>query len=117
MRMLTRKICSVAIASMLLVTPGMVCAHDTGRGAHDRSHSANGMAMTADVLIARPLGLVATICGAAFFLVGLPFIAMTGDISHPADRMIGEPGRYTFTRPLGDLANASAHRNDGDPIP
>lgn len=113
MRMLTRKICSVAIASMLLAASTPAFAQGSGRPVTDRAHSANGMAMTADILFARPLGLVATICGTAFFLVGLPFIAMAGDVSGVADRMIGEPARYTFTRPLGDLNNEVDQRDDG----
>ncbi len=59
-------------------------------------------AMLADLVVARPLGLVATVAGTAIFIVGLPFEALSGDISGPAQRLVVEPVKFTFTRPLGE---------------
>lgn len=61
----------------------------------------DGAAMVADLVFARPLGLAATLLGGAIFVVGLPFEAMSGDISGPARKLVGEPAEFTFTRPLG----------------
>lgn len=59
------------------------------------------LAMTGDLLIARPVGLVATVAGAAVFLVSLPFTAMGGNMSEAADTLVVGPARTTFVRCLG----------------
>jgi hypothetical protein len=63
----------------------------------------NGISMIADFLIARPLGLVATIAGATVYVLALPFAAMAGDIHTPAELLVAEPARFTFVRPLGAI--------------
>lgn len=67
----------------------------------DRAPS--GEAMTFDLFIMRPLGLVGTLAGTAVYIVSLPFDVLTWNFSEPARRLIGEPAKFTFTRPLGDL--------------
>ena len=67
----------------------------------DRAPSAE--AMTFDLFVMRPLGLVGTIAGTAIFIVALPFELVTWTFQEPARRLVGEPARFTFTRPLGDL--------------
>jgi hypothetical protein len=56
-----------------------------------------------DLAIARPLGLVVTIAGSAVFIVSLPFALTSGSVKNTADILVGEPFRFTFTRPLGDF--------------
>lgn len=60
-----------------------------------------GEAMAGDVIFVRPLGLAATILGAATFLAALPFTILSGSVGSSAKVLIGEPAQYTFTRPLG----------------
>ena len=55
----------------------------------------------ADLLIARPGGLAATILGTAVFVVGLPFTLINGSTEQAAQKLVVEPAQYTFTRPLG----------------
>lgn len=60
-------------------------------------------AMAVDALLVRPLGLVATVLGTGLFIVSLPF-SLTGMNVEKADqRLIVEPARYTFQRPLGNF--------------
>ena len=59
--------------------------------------------MVADVLIVRPLGIVSTILGTALFLVSLPFSAMGGNVNEARQKLVVEPGRFTFKRPLGEF--------------
>lgn len=59
-------------------------------------------AIAADIIILRPLSLVGTVLGTAVFVVGLPFEAIAGDVSDPARRLVVEPAKYTFARPLGE---------------
>lgn len=65
----------------------------------DSAPSAIGMA--ADLFIARPLGLAATVLGTGVFVVALPFALISGNVADPARRLIAEPAEFTFTRPLG----------------
>lgn len=58
-------------------------------------------AMAFDLALGRPVGLAATALGTAVFVLGLPFEAMSGDVSGPARRLVVEPAKFTFTRPLG----------------
>ncbi|MBK79475.1 MAG: hypothetical protein CMQ43_00955 [Gammaproteobacteria bacterium] len=61
----------------------------------------SAMAMTGDVLVARPVGLVITTLGAAAFIVSLPFSAAGGNVSEAADTLVVGPARETFVRCLG----------------
>ena len=65
--------------------------------------SPTGEQMALDLVIVRPLSLVGTVLGTAVFVVALPFNALTLNFSDPARRLILEPAKYTFVRPLGDL--------------
>ncbi len=57
-----------------------------------------------DVAFARPLGLAATIIGGAALIVCMPFALPSGSVGNTADKLVGEPFRFTFKRPLGDFS-------------
>jgi len=59
--------------------------------------------MVVDGAVARPLGLGATVVGTAIWIVTLPFSALGGNVGEAADRLIVDPARFTFVRPLGEL--------------
>jgi hypothetical protein len=61
-------------------------------------------AMVADVIIARPAGLVAIVLGTAVFVVALPFAAISGSVEPVARTLVAEPFEFTFTRPVGDFS-------------
>jgi hypothetical protein len=56
-----------------------------------------------DLVVARPLGLVATVAGSAVFVVSLPFALTSGSVNKTANTLVGAPFRFTFERPLGDF--------------
>ncbi|MEZ5640288.1 MAG: hypothetical protein R3E92_24440 [Burkholderiaceae bacterium] len=60
-------------------------------------------AMFFDGLIVRPLGLGATVLGAATWVVTLPFSALGGNVGEATEKLVADPARFTFTRPLGEL--------------
>jgi len=72
---------------------------------NDANGTPSGMAMAADLLIARPLGLAATLLGTVVFVASLPFQALAGNFSDPANALVVEPATFTFTRPLGQGVN------------
>ena len=61
----------------------------------------NAVSMMFDLVLLRPLGLAATVIGTAFFVVSLPFSVLGGNTGEAAKKLMVEPAKYTFTRPLG----------------
>ena len=61
----------------------------------------NAASMIFDLVLLRPLGLAATVIGTAFFVVSLPFSALGGNTGEAAKKLVVEPAKYTFSRPLG----------------
>ena len=61
----------------------------------------NGGEMMVDLVIARPLGIVATALGAIVFVVATPFTLATGTWKKSAKKLVGNPAKYTFKRELG----------------
>jgi hypothetical protein len=69
----------------------------------------NDIMIVGDLLLARPLGIVATVVGSAVFFVSLPFTIPSGSVQHTGDVMVGEPFNFTFKRPLGDFRKYRAY--------
>jgi hypothetical protein len=55
-----------------------------------------------DIVIARPLGVVAGILGTGLFIVSLPFTVPTGSVGDAADMFIVQPFQFSFTREFPD---------------
>ena len=60
-------------------------------------------AMTADLLVIRPLGIVATVVGSAIFIVSLPFSALGGNTKTACQKLVKDPAKFSFKRPLGEF--------------
>lgn len=63
--------------------------------------SPNEWAMVGDLLVARPIGVVLTVGGAAVWLVSLPFTLLAGNAGEAAGTLVGGPVETTFMRCLG----------------
>jgi len=70
-------------------------------------------AMVADLLVARPLGVVFTAVGAAVFVVSLPFTAAGGGVKEAAHGLVVGPAKETFVRCLG-CASSGYYHNPND---
>ena len=57
--------------------------------------------MAADVVFARPLGLVMLGAGTALFVVTLPFSLLGGNVGDAGQKLVIEPGKEVFVRCLG----------------
>lgn len=84
------------LAAVLSLTP---CLARAGESRPNPPATAGGT--TADLLLARPGGAVATVLGTAIFVVGLPFTLINGSTEQAAQTLIVQPANYTFARPLG----------------
>jgi len=55
-----------------------------------------------DVLLARPIGVVAGILGTAIFVASLPFTIPAGGVQDAADTFIVKPFQFSFIRQFPD---------------
>lgn len=90
---------TLTLAATLILgamSPGLASANE----AFDDSPSAAGMAI--DLLVVRPVSLVATVLGAGLFVVQLPLSLIQFEApKEPAKQLVVTPFRYTFSRRLG----------------
>jgi hypothetical protein len=112
MRRLTKKSVVFLLVALLVMVPlaGPVMAGDDFEEDAFHKEDIRGEAMLADLLIVRPVGLLATLTGAIFWPFTLPFSLSekTGpdnraEIAVTVEKFIGEPIQYTFNRRLGDM--------------
>ena len=87
------------IAAMIFIPFGTSALAESKAVNNDISASA----MAADLLVIRPLGIVATVVGSAIFIVSLPFSALGGNTKIACRKLVGDPAKFTFTRALGDF--------------
>ncbi len=89
-------------ASRLAVaTLGLVLMAPWFANAQPVDENPSALAMIGDLVIARPLLVVATVAGAAAFLVSLPFTATGGNMDQAADTLMAGPAEAAFVRCLG----------------
>jgi hypothetical protein len=92
--MIPRSAASIMVAVALLLTSARVAGSE-----EDRANSVvTPGATAADLLVARPGGLVATVLGTAVFVVGLPFTLINGSTEQAAQQLVVKPANYTFSR-------------------
>ncbi len=60
-----------------------------------------GELMAADLVVVRPLGIVALLSGTVVFVFSLPFSALGKNVDEAYNLMMVDPARTTFLRPLG----------------
>ena len=63
----------------------------------------SGGAMMYDMVVLRPVGVVATVIGSAFWLVSLPFSAAGDNVGTATEKLVKDPAAFTFKRPLGEF--------------
>ena len=71
----------------------------------------NEWAMVGDLLVARPIGAVMTVGGAAVWVVSLPFTLLAGHASEAADSLMLGPAESTFMRCLGCRNTGYTHKD------
>lgn len=88
--------------TVLMVMAALLLAPMAATAAENGTSTEGGPgAMTADVVLARPLGIAATAVGTAVFVVSLPFSALGGNTGQAAKALVADPFQFTFMRPLG----------------
>jgi len=81
---------------LLLFVAGLGCAAQA-----TPEEPPGALAMTGDILIARPIGVVVTAVGTLAFLASLPFTALGGNVGEAGKTLVASPAKETFVRCLG----------------
>ncbi|WP_312999698.1 multidrug transporter [Pseudomonas sp.] len=96
------KVLQVFLVTLLLCSSLLVQASENGSG--DPRYTIQNppaYAMLGDLLIARPLLVVATVIGAGAFVVSLPFTALGGGVGDAGQALVVDPAKAAFMRCLG----------------
>ena len=86
------------LLTVVCVTVIGLCSVNAGHASGD-----NPADIVSDVFVIRPAYFVGTVLGSAVFIVALPVAAITGSVKQNADTLVVQPGKMTFTRPVGDF--------------
>lgn len=86
-----------------LLTAVMLSVAAIPAGAAPIRQEPSSTAVVYDVLLLRPLGLVATTVGTALFIAGLPFTIPSQSVKVTADKLVAAPFNFTFRRPIGNM--------------
>ena len=94
-----RSMIFLLIAAMIFISLGTSALAQS----QDLDNKITAEAMAADLLVVRPLGIVASVVGTAVFIVSLPFSALGGNTKIACQKLVKDPAKFTFKRPLGDF--------------
>lgn len=98
---------TVSMVTMVSVLLMMLTASFVGAKSADPQPAAEkevtAEKILADVFFLRPVGMLATIFGAATFLVTLPVTIPTNSHETVGKKLVGDPWKYTFQRKVGHL--------------
>jgi hypothetical protein len=97
MRKLLAILTVVVVAVTFMAPPALAVSGDAV------IDDASADAMILDLVFLRPAGLVALVGGSVVFVLSLPFSALGGNVGEAADKLVVDPARYTFVRPLGHV--------------
>ncbi len=99
MKNATKTLVFFIIAAIVTVPFGssVMAQEETGRKETDPEKIA------LDILLVRPLGLVALAVGTVLSLTALPFSLLGGNHKEVHQKLVVEPAKFTFTRPVGDI--------------
>lgn len=92
-----KKMFSILLVLAMLFSPAPAFAASSDIDATD---------VVIDTIILRPLGIVSTVLGSAFFVVSLPFAVITGSVGTSYEVLVKDPFVYTFRRPLGEISKS-----------
>lgn len=67
------------------------------------SREPEGGEMIYDFVVLRPVGIIATALGSVFFIISLPFSALGDNVDAAGQKLVKDPYRFTFDRPLGEF--------------
>jgi hypothetical protein len=105
---ISKKSTFFALTVILLAAGLVVCPFASAVGAQDEytrfpTEERSSESMVFDLFLLRTTGLVGIVFGTGAFILSLPFSALGGNTDEAFQRLMADPARYTFKRPLGDF--------------
>ena len=88
---------------LLLIVSLMLAPFGSAALAEDPHDDEKGIRMATDLVLVRPLGIVATVGGTVLAILALPFSLLGGNTDEVFDHLVVKPAKFTFVRPLGDF--------------
>jgi hypothetical protein len=95
-----RVVLIVSLVSSALYSMGW--SQETGTAGGGMSKATREELNMADLLLARPLGILAGIIGTGIFIVSLPFTIPTNSVNEAAQMLVTGPFQYSFVREFPD---------------
>ncbi|MBI5827436.1 MAG: hypothetical protein HZB22_06895 [Deltaproteobacteria bacterium] len=96
------------IFAVILTVSVLLCSVPATSLAYEEKEP-SGTEIALDIILVRPLGVASVAAGAVFFVVGLPFTLPTMSVGLAARKLVVEPFKYTFVRPIGDMDRPAAY--------
>ncbi len=88
---------TLTIITLLIISSGStVLARE-----NSQTEPPDGLAMIADFVVVRPVGIISLVTGYTVFVLSSPFSALGGNIVTAWDKLVVEPADFTFKRPIG----------------
>ena len=100
---------ALIVAVLFLCATSLVHAAEDSYTAKDRG-DVSAEAIIADGLLLRPAGVMAIIVGTVAFVITLPFSIPTKSVDKAAQKLVVDPAKYTFARPLGQIESSKSAR-------
>ena len=69
----------------------------------DEDLETSSIGIVIDVVLVRPIGIASIAIGAGGFVISLPFSLPTKSADVAAKKLVGDPFKFTFMRPVGEL--------------
>lgn len=91
----------IALAMAMLHLPGAAVAAGTSIEPTLDPPQGSRQDQVGDLVLQRPFGLANTVVGFGAWILSLPFTIFSSSTVDAGDKLIGDPVRHTFTRPLG----------------
>jgi hypothetical protein len=103
-----KKSAFLKLTVILMIAGMIVCSFGSVASAQDEfgrfpTEKRSSESMVFDLALIRPLGIIGIAFGTGAFILSLPFSALGGNTDEAFERLMADPARYTFKRPLGDF--------------
>lgn len=107
---------ATAFAALSIAMVSMAGAGCSSResGSNVKNDAVSREEKVLDAAVVRPMTLVSSAIGAFGWVVTLPFTLPSGSAGETAKSWVGDPLKYTFCRPIGDMEDNSDKSCFGD---
>ena len=106
MNSIRNRIWAYILVVVMSIGTGLFSGSNAKAGCDSEYFQANkptAAVMLVDTVLVRPLAFIASVAGAAVWVVSLPFTLLAGNTAEAGDILVLDSFCYTFKRPLGHM--------------